>query len=125
MIYSKSISTWSVMSLSLTLVLAGSQVHAQRINDNGVIQGPTLNSNNYASPDFFVPGRSENFRFEEESDEFATIKAIAEKAGLDGKWIVLDVEKDGEFSKAQIGQEYGDVISIEPGKDPGMPLALG
>lgn len=51
--------------------------------------------------------------------------AAAQKIGLDGRWIVLNVDNDGELTKAQIGQEPNDVISIVPGEDSGAPLAIG
>lgn len=38
----------------------------------------------------------------------------AKRIGLEGKWIVRSVKKDGEFSKAKIGQQINDVISIYP-----------
>ena len=53
------------------------------------------------------------------------IAAVAKTIGLDGRWIVLKVDKDGELTKAQIGQKPNDVISIVPGEDGGGPLALG
>ena len=53
------------------------------------------------------------------------IAAAAQKIGLDGRWIVLNVDKDGELTKAQIGQKPNDVISIVPGEDSRAPLAFG
>ena len=34
---------------------------------------------------------------------------------LTGHWRVMSVEKNGEFTAAQIGQQPGDVITIKPG----------
>lgn len=53
------------------------------------------------------------------------IAAAAQEIGLDGRWIVLNVDKDGELTKAQIGQQPNDVISIVPGEDSRGPLAFG
>lgn len=53
------------------------------------------------------------------------IAAAAQKIGLDGRWIVLNVDKDGGLTKAQIGQKPNDVISIVPGEDSRAPLAIG
>jgi len=40
----------------------------------------------------------------------------ASELGLAGKWIVLSCKKDKTFSKAQIGQQPNDVISIDPNR---------
>ena len=53
------------------------------------------------------------------------IAAAAQKIGLDGRWIVLNVDNDGELTKAKIGQRRNDVISIVPGENSRSPLAFG
>ena len=50
---------------------------------------------------------------------------IAKRIGLEGEWIVSSVEKDGEFSKAKIGQQINDVISIFPEAEEFGHLVLG
>ena len=37
----------------------------------------------------------------------------ASKTGIAGHWIVNSTDKNGKFSDAQIGQEPGDIISIQ------------
>lgn len=37
----------------------------------------------------------------------------ANQISLTGQWIVKSADKNGDFSEAQIGQEPGDIISIE------------
>jgi len=41
-----------------------------------------------------------------------TALASFDLAKLEGKWIVVSVEVDGDLSKAQIGQRTGDVITL-------------
>ena len=45
-----------------------------------------------------------------------------DRAQLEGKWIVVSVEVDGEFTKAQIGQQRGDVISLSSDVNIGLPM---
>ena len=52
------------------------------------------------------------------------IAAAAQKIGLDGRWIVLNVDHDGELTNAQIGQQPNDVISIIPGENNRHPLSF-
>lgn len=40
---------------------------------------------------------------------------------LEGKWIVVSVEFDGDQSKAQIGQRCGDVIILSSDLNVGLP----
>lgn len=53
------------------------------------------------------------------------IAAAAQKIGLDGRWIVLNFDHDGELTKAQIGQQPNDVISIIPGVNNRHPRSFG
>ena len=55
-----------------------------------------------------------NKSFFESLNSTAKLAETAKKIGLDGQWIVRSVKKDGEFSKAKIGQQINDVISIAP-----------
>lgn len=41
-----------------------------------------------------------------------TVENAAKETGLAGQWTVTSSVKDGGFSKAQIGQEPGDIITI-------------
>ena len=45
-----------------------------------------------------------------------------DRAQLEGKWIVVSVEVDGKFTKAQIGQRPGDVISLSSDVNVGLPM---
>jgi len=49
-------------------------------------------------------------------EEFEKLRLAASELGLAGKWIVLSCKKDKTFSKAQIGQQPNDVISIDPNR---------
>ena len=45
-----------------------------------------------------------------------------DRAQLEGKWIVVSVEVNGKFTKAQIGQRPGDVISLSSDVNVGLPM---
>lgn len=44
-----------------------------------------------------------------------------DRALLEGKWVVVAVEVDGDFSKAQIGQRPNDVITLSSDLNVGLP----
>lgn len=50
-----------------------------------------------------------------------TALASFDLAKLEGKWMVVDVEVDGQLSKAQIGQRAGDVITLSTDLNVGFP----
>ena len=54
-----------------------------------------------------------------------TLIATAKDAGLHGQWYVLAGKKDGRFSQAQIGQQPGDVISMESKENAGKSFVFG
>ena len=66
---------------------------------------------------------SENFSSEVSKQSLMEVAEAAKKIGLKGEWIVLNVEKSGEHTGAQIGQKPNDVISIVFG--PGVPIVFG
>ncbi len=61
----------------------------------------------------------------DDEQEVEKVVAAAKSIGLEGKWIVLSVEKNAELSKAQIGQQPNDVISIVRGENNRGPLSFG
>jgi len=58
-------------------------------------------------------------------EEVEKVVAAAKSVGLEGRWIVLSVENSGELSKAQIGQQPNDVISITRGENNRGPFSFG
>lgn len=93
-----------------------------KLPTNAPLDGVPWQELGLISPAMSGPDKSKTV---EQDKDFEKVDAIAKEIGLEGKWIVLSVEKDGDFSKAQIGQKPNDVISIVPGEDNGGPLALG
>lgn len=62
-------------------------------------------------PRSIVVGNGARLGFIPASIPSTEVEKTAKEIGLSGRWIVTSSEKDGEFSKAKIGQEPGDVIS--------------
>jgi hypothetical protein len=78
------------------------------------------------NPGLFSGGVQQNQKVaDKELQPHSEIIEAAKRIGLVGKWIVLNIEKDGLFSKAKIGQQVNDVISIIPGPAESGPLAMG
>ncbi len=42
-------------------------------------------------------------------------------AKLEGKWIVVSAEIDGDHSRAQIGRRVGDVVTLSSDRNVGIP----
>ena len=143
MVSPKPITLWFAIAFSLLSVFASNRLYAWQADtgssanhiqwnpqiiesyQTGIPWRSSMNILGFESPDDYKHQKAKLDALEELRKKFEKVAAAAKEIGLDGKWIVLNVEYDGEFSKAQIGQKAHDVISIVPGEDNGGPLAFG
>lgn len=130
--------------LLFVLIIAAS-LSAQEVRESTHDQRLALMQNSFATMGFGHPhsafvqnGLSGSIEYDElppstivyarnskTEKETQRLVQLAKECGIYGRWRVIESRKDGRFSPAQIGQAPGDIITIRPGKEPGLSLPIG